>query len=101
MDVTKLLELSIERHASDLHILPDSRPLLRIDGVLGEIKEAPLFSAAETKNLIYSIMSVEQQQSFETNISANKLRQFSGEHFTSNERCCCGISGDSGESADV
>jgi twitching motility protein PilT len=68
MDVTKLLELSIERHASDLHILPDSRPLLRIDGVLGEIKEAPLFSAAETKNLIYSIMSVEQQQSFETNL---------------------------------
>jgi twitching motility protein PilT len=68
MDMSALLALSVERRASDLHLLPELKPLLRIDGVLAEIKDAPLLSPSDTQRLIYSLMTVEQQQDFETNL---------------------------------
>ncbi|MEO8401386.1 MAG: PilT/PilU family type 4a pilus ATPase [Gammaproteobacteria bacterium] len=69
MEVVDLLTLGVNQQASDLHILPGVSPLLRIDGVLAAIKDAPTFSPEETKRLIYSIMSKEQQQLFEKNLS--------------------------------
>jgi len=66
MQVKELLELSVKRHASDLHILPKSSPLLRIDGMLTTIKEAPALSAEDTKNLIFSVMTEQQKHIFET-----------------------------------
>lgn len=68
MDMERLLELAVKQHASDLHILPDQHPLLRIDGTLTTVKTIPLLSSGETKHLIYSIMSTEQQQRFEENL---------------------------------
>ena len=38
MEVQELLQLSVQRHASDLHILPDLPPLMRIDGDLVRFK---------------------------------------------------------------
>lgn len=68
MEVAQLLELSIDSHASDLHLLPELQPLMRIDGVLTVIKSVPVLSAAETKQLIYSILSPEQQQTLEKDL---------------------------------
>lgn len=68
MKIEKLLELSVKNHASDLHILPGSIPLLRIDGVLAPIKEMHSFPPEETKRLIYSIMTDEEQHIFEKHL---------------------------------
>jgi twitching motility protein PilT len=68
MDMLALLALSVERRASDLHLLPELKPLLRIDGVLAEIKDAPVLSASDTQRMIYSLMTPAQQQDFETNL---------------------------------
>ena len=57
MEMADLLQLSIKRNASDLHILPELPPLLRIDGELVKLKEYPILSAATTKYLIYSFLS--------------------------------------------
>jgi twitching motility protein PilT len=65
MEVAQLLELSIDSRASDLHILPEVQPMMRIDGVLTVIKNLPVFSAAESKTLLYSILTPEQQQVLE------------------------------------
>ena len=34
MDIKELLQISVTEKASDLHILPDAPPMLRIDGDL-------------------------------------------------------------------
>lgn len=68
MDIESLLALSVEKQASDLHLLPGLTPLLRIDGSLAPIKDMPALSAEETKGLIYSLMSKEQHQAFEDNL---------------------------------
>lgn len=68
LEMADLLDLSVKHHASDLHILPGLSPLIRIDGDLIAIKEVPPFSSETTKNLIYSIMTNEQQEEFEKNL---------------------------------
>ncbi|MHB1948020.1 MAG: type IV pilus twitching motility protein PilT [Gammaproteobacteria bacterium] len=68
MDIETLLKLSVDKGASDIHLLPGLTPLLRIDGSLAPIKDLPIFSPDETKGLIYSLMTKEQHQAFETNL---------------------------------
>lgn len=68
MQIETLLKQSVERSASDLHILPGSPPLLRIDGVLTPVKETPALTPDETKHLIFSILTEQQKQSFETDL---------------------------------
>jgi len=66
MELAQLLELSVKQKASDLHLSPQQPPLFRIDGELVPAKDIPPLDANTTKNLIYSVMSKEQQQEFET-----------------------------------
>ncbi len=68
MEIQSLLELSVKKGASDLHLLPELPPLLRIDGVLAPIKDFTPLSSEETKRLIYNVMTKSQQLTFETNL---------------------------------
>ncbi len=68
MNIEHLLELSVSKHASDLHILPGLVPMLRIEGALLPAKNIPALSPEESKQLIYTIMSSEQQRQFEKNL---------------------------------
>lgn len=68
MQIQALLKQSITRAASDLHILPGSPPLLRIDGVLTPVKDMPVLTGEETKQLIFSIMTVDQKQIFDKDL---------------------------------
>jgi twitching motility protein PilT len=68
MRIQDLLTLSAAEHASDLHILPELRPLIRVDGELIPLANQPVLSASETIALIYGCMTEEQQQEFETNL---------------------------------
>src|SRR6185295_1123338 len=61
MDMQELLHLSIERHASDLHLSPHLPPILRIAGDLTPLTEYPSLAPDETKRLIYSILTQDQQ----------------------------------------
>lgn len=62
--INKLLELAISRGASDLHLLADHPPVLRIHGKI-ETADAAKFSADEIEKLLYSIMSRRQIKKFE------------------------------------
>ncbi len=62
--IDKLLEMGVKRNASDLHLHPGVRPLLRIDGVLKEITEIKPLSSNEIKHLLFNFMTTEQQQRF-------------------------------------
>lgn len=60
----ELLHLMIERGASDIHITTGSPPQLRINGKLTPIGSTPL-TAAETKQMCYSILTEAQKHRFE------------------------------------
>ena len=62
----QLLKLTIEKGASDLHITVGIPPQLRINGSLIPLDMPPLKSA-DTKNLIYSILTDAQKHRFEEN----------------------------------
>ncbi|EKD73287.1 MAG: hypothetical protein ACD_45C00373G0003 [uncultured bacterium] len=68
MEIEALLTRSVNQQASDLHILPELRPLMRIYGVLTTIKDVDPFSPADTKRLLYSVMTPEQQNTFERHL---------------------------------
>lgn len=60
----ELLQLMIERGASDLHITTGSPPQLRINGKLTPVSSTPL-AASDTKQMCYSILTESQKQRFE------------------------------------
>ena len=64
-DLHELLSIMYEQGASDLHISTGIPPTIRIDGELGPLeKESPL-SAAQTKSLVYSVLTDAQKHNFE------------------------------------
>lgn len=64
MDLKGLLQLSLEKQASDLHITENSPPVLRIDGKL-MFTDYNKLSREQTKNMVYGILSDEQRKVFE------------------------------------
>jgi twitching motility protein PilT len=65
LNINKLLELAVQKGASDLHLLADHVPVLRINGELTEQMDLPPFFAEELRHLLYSIMTREQIRHFE------------------------------------
>jgi len=70
MDITQLLEFSVQQGASDLHLSTGQPPILRIDGDVQRI-EAPSFEAEQLQNTIYDIMSDEQRRAFEADLESD------------------------------
>ncbi|MBI4092403.1 MAG: type IV pilus twitching motility protein PilT [Candidatus Kerfeldbacteria bacterium] len=56
---------AVAQGASDLHLLADQPPIVRIDGALKPIPEARPLTADETRELCYSIITDAQRQVFE------------------------------------
>lgn len=64
MEMRELLELSIEKKASDLHLTDNEPPILRIDGKLHRTNLA-VANKQELKRMIYSILTNPQKETFE------------------------------------
>jgi twitching motility protein PilT len=79
----ELLELMVQRNASDLHLTVGSAPQLRIDGKLVKTDFDPL-EPEDTKKLAYSIMNERQKQTFE---EKNELDLSFGVERLSRYRC--------------
>jgi twitching motility protein PilT len=60
----QLLKVMIEKGATDLHITTGTAPQLRIDGRLAPLRMPP-FTAPETKQICYSILTDAQKHKFE------------------------------------
>ena len=59
-----LLKATVELEASDLHITASSAPQVRVDGQLRPL-DLPTLGAAETKQLVYSVLTDVQKKLFE------------------------------------
>lgn len=68
MGIQELLELAIERRASDLHLIANTYPTIRIDGQLYQLTTLPLLTRELSENIIFSFLTEEQKE----NLLANK-----------------------------
>lgn len=50
--IEKLFKIAHEEKASDLHLLADKPPILRIAGELSEIKDMPILSSEDIETII-------------------------------------------------
>lgn len=62
--MVQLLKTSISQQASDLHILSDSPPVMRIQGFISRVQHPPL-KPDQTKELCYSVITDSQKADFE------------------------------------
>ena len=69
-NIHKLLELCVNRQASDLHLSTNSPPILRINGELN-ILDMPPLKANDIPFFIYSLMTNQQIKQFETEKELN------------------------------
>jgi twitching motility protein PilT len=65
MELNDYLKISVAKNASDMHILPRMRPLMRLHGSLTEIKDAQVLSAEDCARLLIGIMTPIEQEAFE------------------------------------
>lgn len=68
MNIEKLLLLAVDAAASDLHVLPGLPPLTRIDGELIPLSKQENLTPDRSKELMYQVMSLEQQEIFESDL---------------------------------
>src|SRR5919201_1599080 len=65
--IDELLEHMVERNASDLHVTTGTPPVVRVRGEVQRLEGFDPLTAEETQELLYRILSSEQQKQFELN----------------------------------
>jgi twitching motility protein PilT len=65
LSIDTLLEQMVAHNASDLHITVGSKPALRVRGALARLEGYPDLNAEATRQLLYRIISSEQQKRLE------------------------------------
>lgn len=68
MNIQQLLEIAIERKASDLHLVVGYPPMLRLHGELVPLVGFPAILDTEIVGLLSPILTPAQKQSFETHL---------------------------------
>lgn len=68
VSIHQLLKFLVDNGGSDLHITVNSPPQVRIHGKLQPIEGIKPLTAAETKQLCYSILTDQQKHKFEENL---------------------------------
>src|SRR5215218_4817458 len=64
--VDELLAIVVEHDASDLHLTAGSPPAIRVHGNLERLADLPKLGPEDTRQLVYRIISTEQQKVLET-----------------------------------
>lgn len=67
MNIQELLSLTIKNKASDLHLLVNVTPTLRIDGVLRYLTNYPVVTPEDMEGMIFSLLTPEQKELLLTN----------------------------------
>lgn len=77
IEIQQLLQITIDRKASDLHIIPNYYPSVRINSELFSIQLAGVVTKDVSERLLLSILTTEQKE----NLLANKEIDFGYEAF--------------------
>lgn len=75
MVIQDLLQIIVDNKASDLHLLKDFPPMMRVHGVLGSIPNQPVLSVEMVQELVLQLLTQQQREI----LSVNKELDFSYE----------------------
>ncbi len=67
MDIKELLGLTIKNKASDLHLMANMSPILRIDGTLRHLTNYPVLKGSDIEEMVHAILTPEQKEILVTN----------------------------------
>ncbi|MDR0887096.1 MAG: type IV pilus twitching motility protein PilT [Candidatus Nomurabacteria bacterium] len=62
LKIEQLLEETVRRNASDLHLQVGLQPYLRVDGVLAPVAGSPILDEPNMERIVYALLDSEQQQ---------------------------------------
>lgn len=65
MEMIDILKATVQKGASDLHLVIGLPPMVRQDGDLKPLTEFPVLTADESRRLVYTLLSDEQRARFE------------------------------------
>ena len=65
ISIDELLTRASEAKASDLHVVPGAQPIVRVHGDLVPLADTQKLSGEVTRDLLYRILSTEQQKQLE------------------------------------
>ena len=60
MDIKEYLQLTVEKNASDLHIIPGVPPIIRVDGALISVPNSPVITPDDSKKILSGQLNSEQ-----------------------------------------
>ncbi len=67
LSIDALLERMVARNASDLHVTVGTPPAMRVHGILERYQDIPDLSPEDTHQMLYRVLSTEQQKLLEIN----------------------------------
>src|SRR6059036_1027958 len=67
LSIDALLERMVARNASDLHVTVGTPPAMRVNGALERYQDVPDLSPEDTHQMLYRVLSTEQQKQLEIN----------------------------------
>ena len=67
MDIKQLLQLTVDKKASDLHIIPGTPPVIRVEGVLSPVVGETVLSPEDITKFIHDVLQAEQFERFSIN----------------------------------
>src|SRR3989440_680250 len=87
LSIDALLERMVARSASDLHVTVGTPPAMRVNGALERYQDVPDLSPEDTHQMLYRILSTEQQKVLEINRQIDFAHSIPGlERFRVNQR---------------
>ncbi len=84
MEIKDLLQLAINRNASDLHLISGYYPSLRINGDLHQFNNLSIITPEISQRMIFSIITEEQKENLLANKEIDFGYEYSGYRFRTN-----------------
>lgn len=84
MDIFQLLRMTIEKKASDLHIIANYFPTIRVNGELIQLRTLSIISSEQIQNFLFAILTEEQKENLIVNKELDFGYDFEGFRFRVN-----------------
>src|SRR3989338_1465058 len=84
MDIFHLFDVTIEKQASDLHLIPEYYPAIRINNDLYFVRSANMLTRESVEKLVVSILNEEQKENLFANKEVDLGYEYKGNRFRTN-----------------
>ncbi|MGQ9848113.1 MAG: type IV pilus twitching motility protein PilT, partial [Bacteroidales bacterium] len=84
MTIFDLFDYTIEKNASDLHLVVGYQPTVRVNKELNSVKQFPVLDETLIKDLIFSILSADQKENLFLNKEIDFGYEYKGYRFRAN-----------------